>query len=208
VKRDQEHQETACAAVGCGHLAYCSTLRGYVADRAIGGENDGYWCPCAPAHRNTLARAGITLPRADGTFDPGAIARAKDAFAAGCSRDAPGITLGEIIAWRVWIVRDGLLLSPFREMPWPAREVMAGDCAAGFGIFAFKDQNRAVDEARRMATPGLTIAYGAVRLWGKVVEHRRGYRAEFARIATLDGVFPTDQSLAQIRRRYGIEASV
>jgi hypothetical protein len=183
-------------------------LRAYVANREIGGEGDGNWCPCAPAHRDTLARAGITLPRADGTFDPGAVAAANEAFAAGCPREAPCITLGEITGWRVWIVGEICLLSPLREVPWPPGGVFAGDCAAGFGIFAFKERQRAIDEARRMATPWLTFAYGSVRLWGEVAEHRRGYRAEFARIATLDGIFPTDRRLGELRRRYRLEARV
>ncbi|MGH7029999.1 MAG: hypothetical protein ACREE9_00630 [Stellaceae bacterium] len=116
--------------------------------------------------------------------------------------------MGEITGWRIWLVRDGCLLSPFRETVWPSDGFVAGDPGAGFGVFAFKERRRAIEEARRMSGPGLTIAYGSVRIWGEVVEHKRGYRAEFARIATLDGVHPADRQLSEVCRRYGLEAPV
>lgn len=202
-----------CAArfdqdAGCQHRPFCSTLRAYVVDREAGGENHGNWCPRAAAHRGALARAGVTLPRADGTFDPIAIAAATDAAAAGSSRESPCVTLGEITGWRIWLVRYGYLLSPFRETVWPTDGPVAGDPGAGFGIFAFKERFRAVEEARQMASPGLAIAYGSVRIWGEVAEHRRGYRAQFARIATLDGIHPAYRQLSRICRRYGLAVPV
>lgn len=192
---------------GCPHRLFCSALRAYVIDREAGGEDDGNWCPRAAAHRGAVARAGVTLPRADGTFAPAEIAAANGAAAA-ASREGPCITLGEITGWRIWLVRDGYLLSPLRETVWPSDGFVAGDPGAGFGIFAFKEPHRSAEEARRMSSPGLTIAYGAVRIWGEVAEHRRGYRAQFARIATVDGVHPADHQLGEVCRRYGLEAPV
>ncbi len=58
-----------------------------------------------------------------------------------------------------------------------------------------------------MSTPWLSVAYGSVRLWGDVTEHRRGYRAEFARIATLDGVHQADYQLEELCLRYGVNTA-
>ncbi len=71
----------AVFGAACPDARFCAMIRFYVADRASEGCSHGNWCPRSPAHRHTLARAGVTLPRADGTFDPAAIAAASDAFA-------------------------------------------------------------------------------------------------------------------------------
>lgn len=48
-----------------------------------------------------------------------------------------------------------------------------------------------------------TMAVGTVRLWGEVIEHERGYRAEFAKVHSLDHVFG-EADLAALRARYGV----
>lgn len=191
--------------LGCPHDLLCSTLRAYVVDRDA-GEADECWCPYAAAHRGALERAGITLPRADGTFDPAAIAASKDACTAGAC-ESPRVTLGEIIAWRIWVICGGYLLSPLQQVRWPPEGLMSGNPGSGFGVFAFKQRRQAVEEAKRMSTQWLPVAYGSVRMWGEVVEHSRGYRAEFARIATVDGAYPSDQQLAAVSRKYSFGAA-
>jgi hypothetical protein len=52
------------------------------------------------------------------------------------------------------------------------------------GIYAYKEKPRLLREIRnKMTTPaiysGLRLVYGEINLWGKVVEHRDGYRAQF-----------------------------
>lgn len=190
---------------GCPHARLCSMLRAHVADRELGDEYDGDWCPFTAAHRNTLKRAGITLPRADGTFDPVAVTDASSSYAARRPVEGTGIKLGEFIGWRIWTVRDAHLLSPLQGTLWPMDGLMTGDPRSGHGIFAFKERDRAINEARRVSTPWLTIAYGSVRLWGEVTEHKHGYRAEFARIDRLDGINPQDVGLKDLCAHYGIE---
>lgn len=62
-----------------------------------------------------------------------------------------------------------------------------------------------------------TYAISTVQLWGEVVEHERGYRAERAMIRSLDGVVlpnktpwdtETTKALAFLRERYGVGAHI
>jgi hypothetical protein len=51
-----------------------------------------------------------------------------------------------------------------------------------------------------------TFVAGTIKLWGDVVEHERGYRAEFAKINSLDAIYgPGD--LAELRTKYGVASS-
>lgn len=50
---------------------------------------------------------------------------------------------------------------------------------------------------------------GTIKLWGQVVEHERGYRAEFARIVSLDAIYAlgyddgwSTQALHELKQRY------
>jgi hypothetical protein len=52
---------------------------------------------------------------------------------------------------------------------------------------------------------------GTVFLWGDVVEHERGWRAEFARVRSLDWLYPDEtmmgreqEALDNLRRLYGV----
>jgi len=46
------------------------------------------------------------------------------------------------------------------------------------GIYAYKEKPRLLREIRNI-NPGLRIVYGEINLWGKVIEHEDGYRAQF-----------------------------
>jgi hypothetical protein len=52
----------------------------------------------------------------------------------------------------------------------------------GAGIHAFKKAHEVV----RQYNPGPRVVYGTVALWGEVIEHEMGYRAEFGRVHSLD----------------------
>lgn len=123
-----------------------------------------------------------------------------------------GIRAGEIIAPRGWFVSPvGLLTSIYkREHVWRPGEPMTGDVRGEYGVHAFKagaylEQyirsyrlHLAVIRAERemMAQcgyggapmPPSVFAIGTVALWGEVIEHERGYRAEFAKIIAIDEV--------------------
>ena len=52
------------------------------------------------------------------------------------------------------------------------------------GIYAYKEKPRLLREIRnKMTAPaiysGLRLVYGEINLWGKVIEHEDGYRAQF-----------------------------
>ena len=100
-----------------------------------------------------------------------------------------------LIGWRVWCVtrtRSGFrLASVIRDDVWPVdAELVAGcdsghsapyeDCACG--IHATRDPEAVLSYLRGRDEPA-TVArvLGRVQLWGRVVEHERGWRAERAR---------------------------
>jgi hypothetical protein len=74
--------------------------------------------------------------------------------------------------------RDGHLSS---EGIWTVPPVPNCMC----GIYAYKDNQAAVNRTRQEPTsrafkPRRAVAWGAVSLWGTVIEHRGGYRAQYA----------------------------
>lgn len=121
---------------------------------------------------------------------------------------APEQTFGEITAFRVWRIRDstGLLTSSFRtEHTWKPQEVLQShkkpepfDSVAAFskkvGIHAWKSVFEVSEYAAAFLDSWSDSWYdgvrgaviGRVHLWGEVIEHERGYRAEFARIISID----------------------
>lgn len=120
--------------------------------------------------------------------------------------------VGPILGYRLWwIGTDGLLRSLNRavDQVYPPRGVVEAVCGQGHrepppalwctcGIYAWRDlppvQGREDDgKARRPAIamdcvfvgPRWAEAGGLVRLWGRVIEHDEGYRAERASVAAL-----------------------
>lgn len=94
------------------------------------------------------------------------------------------------------------------------------------GTYAFLDRaqaNQEADELRQymdecrliervvwlgyqpVAVEGFAI--GTIKLWGDVIEHERGYRAEFAKLNSIDAVEGERCDLSAIRSRYGVEPS-
>lgn len=146
-----------------------------------------------------------------------------------------GIRAGEITAFRAWRIEGDKLFSVYIEgIEWKPGCPMTGDVQAG-GVFSFKDVGEVYEYlAERQSTPVLriefddvtgfsrlvhetmrteTFAIGTVQLWGQVIEHERGYRAQFAKIASLDHVIQSlgplcgpdsNFMLADLRARYGV----
>jgi hypothetical protein len=95
-----------------------------------------------------------------------------------------GISAGEIIGHRAWRVRDdGLLQSMAVSTVWAPNEVMEGKPSDynGMGVHAFKTASAALTEYW-----GYEIAIGTVLLWGEVIEHELGYRAQFGKVNSID----------------------
>jgi hypothetical protein len=66
--------------------------------------------------------------------------------------------------------------------------------ARRYGIF---NSPRAFDPTAETST----LVSGTVKMWGDVVEHEKGYRAQFAKVASLDRMFG-DGDLDALRARY------
>jgi len=148
-----------------------------------------------------------------------------------------GVVAGEIIGYRCWRVEKGHLRSVYQPDVWKAGEILEGRELGDWdqrGIHAWKDPaskhyhdyiraylNDQSDPMWRVFMfgnspdrkddPRPAMVTGTVFLWGDVVEHERGYRAEYARIRSLDWLYPDatmmgreQQALNELRERYGL----
>lgn len=99
------------------------------------------------------------------------------------------IRAGEIIGYRAWILgADGSYWSTAHPVQWVGGRmdgVVGRDHQPHSGVHAWKDRRRAREYAQEMVVLGFDIAFGEVMLWGDVVEHEDGYRAEHAEIGTI-----------------------
>ena len=87
-------------------------------------------------------------------------------------------TFGEIIAWRAWKFDKGRLVSPYTKDAWLPGEVFTANAnpwTTNAGIFAHKRPEHVLKQESNWTVVGTAL------LWGDVVEHEHGYRAEFAR---------------------------
>ena len=116
------------------------------------------------------------------------------------------ILIGEITAWRCWRVKDGFLRSTSRDDIWPTREPMDGKVESkngGGGIYCFKNE-------RKLLNSGVGSnggVYGTIDIWGDIVEHDDGYRAQFARVTSIAGLVGSlgpKPDLSGLRARYGV----
>jgi len=123
--------------------------------------------------------------------------------------------VGEIEAWRIWRVHNGLLMSCAHSFVWNPGGVVTGDVDAMIpgsiikaGVYAHKSRDGAEIHAIEMYWFGIkcSIVVGRVHLWGDVIEHEKGYRASNARIIGLDEVrqSPDQSEIIALRQRYGV----
>lgn len=136
--------------------------------------------PTNPAYRGTVctwpeAHHAASFPNAD---DPGR------------TLEGTGIRAGEIIGWRVWWVVHGtsLLRSTYTNALWEPDGIMRGRphpyrTVEPTGVHCWKDKDTAIDYATQEI--GRAVI-GTVKIWGEVIEFEKGYRAEFAKINSLD----------------------
>lgn len=111
----------------------------------------------------------------------------------GTTLEVEGARLVEpILGWRTWALAgskrgDGLMLLPVagRGRPWQPRRAARAVCplrrthgpVPGLDCRCGLHATREIDLLRRTRDPAVL---GRVALWGRVVEHERGYRAELA----------------------------
>ena len=125
--------------------------------------------------------------------------------------ESTGIEIGEIIAWRAWRIKHGVLTSLVRDTVWMPDETVEGvikgigDHGKLLGIYSFKKASDAWNGCIYTADKYVS---GQVALWGEVVEHEEGYRAENARVHSLDFIRPetpeNETLLNKLRQRYGL----
>ena len=175
-----------------------------------------YWQPFKkvrsdpdPASGGGSGAAG--QPVAQFTFNTGFAGTGQPATSSGGITQPPGfpppvfedagIRAGEVVAYRNWILKDGILHSVFqRTFRWMPGEIVEGDAAGGDGIHAFKSVLLMAEYGAQ--TGGDIVVTGTVELWGEVYEHERGYRASKAAIKTIDNSHEYDAKA--LRRLYGL----
>lgn len=132
----------------------------------------------------------------------------------------------DLVGWRLWritalgylqaITADSIYMPGVAMV---AHKEIGDHQGSGSGVHVFKDMDGAAKEMQIHAEGArtLSLALGTVQLWGDVVEHERGYRAERAMIRSIDGVVLPNKSawdsepakaLAFLRDRYGVGAHV
>lgn len=143
-----------------------------------------------------------------------------------------GIRAGEIIAPRAWRVDGDRLFSVYMNDEWLPGKPIQGDPRdkASHGVHAFKDRSSIVQYLWHKSAAALFDGHieamlgipsenrkpkgfviGTVAMWGEIVEHERGWRGEFGRIASIDSAHNADitsqAALDALRLRYGVSAS-
>jgi hypothetical protein len=115
-----------------------------------------------------------------------------------------GIRAGEVEAWRCWLLTDDdTLRSVYMHTEWVPHKPMRGS-AKEWGVHGWKTRKEAEKYAWEAACFGLTVVIGRVEMWGNIVEHALGYRAEFAAISAVDAIFTSEEAepLGRIRSKY------
>lgn len=125
-----------------------------------------------------------------------------------------GISAGEIIGYRAWrVLSNDELTSMYTETyTWRPGQIHkinhSLDVTEGF--YAFKEHAQLMAEfgvPLGMVSEWSPIVYGTVALWGEVIEHDFGYRAQYAAIKSFDkihGVFFKSGKLRKLRRNFGV----
>ena len=127
---------------------------------------------------------------------------------------------GEVVAWRCWRSPMLPILTSchMTHIVWMPKQIEEAKGVCDYnqcGFHAWKDERQATEYGMTLALP---LLIGRVRLWGDVIHHERGYRAQFAKIASLDTLVthvaqgPNDRRdtgpwLKSLQRRYGVEVA-
>jgi hypothetical protein len=100
-----------------------------------------------------------------------------------------GIRAGEITGVRLWSLdlprlRSLIALGPdYSRFIWEPNTIVSGDVKT-HGVYAYKPEYSYKFTEYFLYAP-FSYVIGTVALWGEVIEHEFGYRAEFAKITKL-----------------------
>ena len=143
-----------------------------------------------------------------------------------------GVLAGEITGYRVWFYTEGKLCSLAHYHLWEPKATESGDINAIVdqsyrqnikgGVYAFHAAEQVRDELDANYPENAcnypvdisfdssydrhiidAVVWGTVKLWGEVVEHEKGYRAQFAKVTSLDGAWG-HIDLPAVRKLYGV----
>ena len=129
--------------------------------------------------------------------------------------DAVAVRLEPIRAWRIWRVADDEVLeSPIYGDRWTPCVPFTADCpnhplptpACGCGVYAVTTRERALEWAAwaRASLP-YRVVLGTVNLWGRVLPHLAGYRAERAYPYELELLEDEPELERSLRARYRVD---
>jgi hypothetical protein len=177
-------------------------------------KNGQHWRSNPPAHRDPTGGADHSAGGAEPIPAGG-----DTGFTCPDPRAIPyaGIRTGELIGYRLWRVVEEAgephLCSLVHRRIWMLGEPMTGDVNeivdkthTAFpvfgGVYAFSHRLHMQKEVSKtikfLRYPFIT---GTVKMWGEVIEHETGYRAQFAKVNSLDEMHgPGD--LDALRARY------
>lgn len=189
----------ACSYQGIGYALLAISMK---------GEPDGNWNADQKNNSGATEDPNSADERAKAILSTLASA----AVTSLATTPAETIRAGEIIAWRAWRIgglfkRNFHLLSTNHDDVWHPEGITASEqpgIGDSFGIYALKTRK---DLRTHFLYSSSNLVFGTVLLWGQVVEGEKGYRAEFARVLTLEeGGTPT--KLQVLRKRYGLAENV
>lgn len=181
----------------------------------LGGHPNGRYRQAAPQASSGAAYQSCTA-------DVGTLSSLANSYS--CPAPAienAGVRAGEIIAYRAWVLGyDGLLhgmfMSDYKWLPGAIEHAPKVHPTWGEGLHAFKTLNEAKQQYSCYSLTDLGVVFGEVALWGEVIEHETGYRAEYASIREIIALwsglshrswsfkFWKPQPLRQLRRTYSI----
>ncbi len=109
-----------------------------------------------------------------------------------------GVQVNELVGWRIWNVKNGYLKSYSYDTAWWPDEPMTGkpDDYGGAGVWSFKSPHDALNKL--LSDGPHQFVMGSIYLWGEVIEHTLGYRAEYAKVRSIDCVPGDDKKLLQL----------
>jgi hypothetical protein len=116
---------------------------------------------------------------------------------------------GGIVGWRSWRVPCfGDDLRSFNGELWPVRKALRATCKSGApqdclgenctcGLYSWKERKNLAENMS-----GYNAIIGEVWMWGKIIEHEKGYRAEYSYPKSFVNSGPDARRLARI---YGVK---
>lgn len=172
---DQQHR-----GLGLRNLAQSQFAQQQLQQFNQGVTNNGNWPTNPQIYGNSIGNA-------IGNISQGPVIPIRSSFTEISSTgplENTGIKVGEIYGWRMWNIKGDYLESYSAGHIWAPKEHMQGEVPdyGSEGIWSFKKRKDAI----KKFLENIPSAYGSIKMWGKVVEHTDGYRAEYAKIFRIE----------------------